>query len=386
MLAERHPAPFPAAPDGSADEADLLARVGRCRELAAGLAHPERHFCLQRFDLARLRQRFGTRWELLRPRAAQLIRGGLARELAAEELQVDPGGDHVLAVRAALDRRAVERHGQLLAAEVTARLCGTIPSGAVVRVATHAFDPRSGLAGATGGEIAAGLVRWLAAAGRNDAEARPAQAVEARFSPVLHFRKRLVSAYRLLPADGGQSDALWALTAADRWLREAVRAREPALILPVRHATLTDTRRRQAFQRQCSLLPACGRCRLVLELLDMTASPAERLGELVGGLHQVCLALVVRLDTPASGLDHLRAAGVRGVSLAAGGLDERAPAELATVAGRARIAGLRSLLLDLAAPAQCRAAVAAGIDHLSGDALLPNLPRPGRAVMLARGR
>lgn len=383
MLAERPPAPTTApAAGGDADEAELLARVARCRELAAGLAHPERHFCLQLFDLARLRQRFGTRWELLRPRAAQLICGGLVRELAADELQIDPGGDLVLAVRAVSDRRMVERHGQLLAADVTARLCGTIPSGAVVRVATYGFDPRSGLVGASGKELAAGLAHWLAAAGRDGAEARPASARDARFSPVLHFRKRLVSAYRLTAADGGQADDVWALAMVEGWLREAPPARAPALIAPVCHATIADTRRRQAFLRQCALLPAQARRRLVLELLDPRPSDMT---ELVARLRPFCLAVVARVASPGCALDPLSATGIRGVSLAADAQDGAALAGLATLAGRARIAGLRSLLVEVALPSQCRAAFAAGIDHVSGDALLPALPRPGRAVMLARG-
>ncbi|MFO1048360.1 MAG: hypothetical protein U1E52_10730 [Geminicoccaceae bacterium] len=384
MLAERLPAPVTApAAAGNAGEAELLARVSRCRELAAGLAHPERHFCLQLFDLARLRQRFGTRWELLRPRAAQLICGGLVRELAADELQIDPGGDFVLAVRAAPDRRVVERHGQLLAADVTARLCGTIPSGAVVRVATYAFDPRSGLVGASGDELAAGLAHWLAAVGRNDAEARPTSAVEARFSPVLHFRKRLVSAYRLTAADGRQPDDVWALAMVEGWLRDGAHARTPALIAPVCHATVADSRRRQAFIKQCALLPAMAQRRLVLELPD---PPPSLMGEVVAGLRPFCLALVARVGSPERDLGPLSAAGIRGVSLAADALDAGALAGLATLAGRARIAGLRSLLVEVALPSQCRAAFAAGIDHVSGDALLPALPRPGRAVMLARGR
>lgn len=384
MLAERHPAHVTAsAAAGNADEAELLARVSRCRELAAGLAHPERHFCLQLFDLTRLRQRFGTRWELLRPRAAQLICGGLGRELAADELQIDPGGDLVLAVRATPDRRVVERHGQLLAADVTARLCGTIPSGAVVRVATYGFDPRSGLVGTSGEELAAGLAHWLAAVGRNDPEARQASALEPRFHPVLHFRKRLVSAYRLTAADGRQPDDVWALAMAAGWLREASHVREPALIAPVCRATIADTRRRQAFLKQCALLPARAQRRLVLELLD---PPPGLMADLVAGLGPFCLALIARVTSPDCDLDPLSVAGIRGVSLAADAFDAGALAGLATLAGRARIAGLRSLLVEVALPAQCRAAFAAGIDHVSGEALLPALSRPGRAVMLAHGR
>ena len=143
--------------------AELLARAMRCRQAAAGLAHPERHFSLQGFDLSRLRLRFGSRWHGLRPRAAELIRAGLARELTEDELQLDTGGDLLLAIRAAPDRRTVERQGELLAAEVTGRLCGTVPAGAIVRVVTRPFDPTSGLAADCPEALATALARHLLA-------------------------------------------------------------------------------------------------------------------------------------------------------------------------------------------------------------------------------
>jgi hypothetical protein len=46
---------------------------------------------------------------------------------------------------------------------------------------------------------------------------------------------------------------------------------------------------------------------------------------------------------------------------------------------------MRSALVDVAAPPWCRVACAAGVDHVSGDALMPTLARPGRAFLVARG-
>ena len=42
-------------------------------------------------------------------------------------------------------------------------------------------------------------------------------------------------------------------------------------------------------------------------------------------------------------------------------------------------------LADVPTPSLCRAARAAGIDHVSGDALMPALPLPGRAFVVTRG-
>ena len=96
------------------------------------------------------------------------------------------------AIRAASDRREVARHGELLAAEVTARLCGTIPAGAIVGVLTQAFDPTVGLIGASPEEMAAALERQVRGTEDGDAAAIAASVslVPPRFEPVLHLRKR----------------------------------------------------------------------------------------------------------------------------------------------------------------------------------------------------
>ncbi|MGE3293155.1 MAG: hypothetical protein AB7I59_16845 [Geminicoccaceae bacterium] len=372
-----------------AGAAELLARVARCRQAAAGLDHPERHFSLQAFDLSRIRLRFGPRWHGLRPHAVELIRAGLARELAQDELQLDTGGDLLLAIRAASDRRVIERHGELLAAEVTARLCGTIPTGAIVRVATQPFDPALGLAGDCPEEVAAALVRHIlgrAGEGAGGAALRP-ECPAPRFSPVLHLRKRLVSAYRLSSPDPALADDLWAVETAHACLGDAAGGRAPALIVPVHYATLAEMRAREAHLRTLRQLPERSRRRLVHEVLDLPERlPQARARELLAYLRPMCLALVVRSPAPASDLDHLAHSGAHGVSLAAPAADEASASALRTFAGRARIGGLRSLLLDITDPEQCRLALQAGLDHLGGEALLPAMPRLGRAFMVARGR
>ena len=173
--------------------------------------------------------------EGLRYRAVGQIQTGLARELGDEELAIDGGGDLLFAIHSAPDRREVERHGELLAAEVTARLCGTLPGGAIVRVTTLPFDPTTELVGATTAEIAASLARRLdptATADQATTERRGAVALRPRFGPLLHLRKRLVSAYRLETADGSDVSELhpaetdaWALELVAGQLRGATHGR-----------------------------------------------------------------------------------------------------------------------------------------------------------------
>ncbi len=395
MLAQpTHPPRAAATVLAGTDEAGLLAQVERCRLAAVPLAHPERQFSLQVFDLGRLRARLGLRWDSLRSRAVGQIRTGLARELGKEELAIDGGGDLLFAIRAAADRREVERHGELLAADVTARLCGTLPGGAIVRVTTLPFDPSTELIGATTAEIAAALARCMdppAMADTATSGRRGAIALRPRFGPLLHLRKRLVSAYRLDMADGSDASELrpadidaWALELAAGQLRSEPR-RDPALVVPVHFATLTDMRSREAYARSCRALPSRSVRRLILEVLGLPPGlPQARAREFLALLRPFALALVVRLPQPQVDLAQLEDCGARGVSLSAAALDEDTIPALAAFVGRVRIAGMRSLLVDAATPATYRAALAAGIDHLGGEALLPGLPRPGRAFLVTR--
>jgi hypothetical protein len=200
------------------------------------------------------------------------------------------------------------------------------------------------------------------------------------------LRKRLVSAYRLTSPDPAAADDLWAIAMANACLRETAGARAPALIVPVHYATLAEMRAREAYLGQCRQLPGHSRRRLVQEVLDLPPGlPQARVRELLAYLRPMSLALVVRLPAPASDLAQLVHTGARGVSIAASVTDASDPA-LPVLVGRARIAGLRSLLVDISDPGQCRLALQAGLDHLCGEALLPALPRPGRAFMIARGR
>ena len=124
------------------DEAGLLAQVERCR-LAAVPSRtsraPVQPSGVRSRSLARSARPALGRVAISgrgpdpnRPRARTRRRGAGDRRRRATSC---------LRSASAPDRREVERHGELLAAEVTARLCGTLPGGAIVRVTTLPFDP-----------------------------------------------------------------------------------------------------------------------------------------------------------------------------------------------------------------------------------------------------
>lgn len=389
VAAVRHDTPGPHAFGGS----DLAERLARCRAAAATATADVRPFCLQLFDLARLRARIGWRWEALGPRALELLQGGLQRELGPADLLVDDGADRLFLVRATADRRQAERHAELLAAEVTARLCGTIPGGASIRVVTLPFDPALELADTT---TVAGLRDRLAHVARGPVHDAPAwlepPGIRARYRPVLHLRKRLVSAYSLAalveaPAiDGGDDIDGWVVRRAAELLQPRRHRAEPALIVPLHHTSLASMRSRERLGQLCRELPARAHRQLVVELVGLPPDlPQPRARELVAWLRPFCLAVLVRLERPESGIAHLAGTGTRGVScvlpheLAV----EGGQACLADLAGRARSGGLRTMLADVDGPRLCRWAAAAGIDHVCGDGLLPPMARPGRAFRVA---
>ena len=141
-------------------------RCGRC---AGTRPSAERDFSLHMFELARMKARLGPRWAEHRSRALAMLDAGLDREPARCDLRLDNGDTRYFAIRTADDRRDVRRQAELLAADVTARLCGTLPGGATIRVTTLAIDPEAALAGITSGTEL--LDRLEALTHRDDASA-----------------------------------------------------------------------------------------------------------------------------------------------------------------------------------------------------------------------
>ncbi|HEX6013721.1 MAG TPA: hypothetical protein VFY87_18365 [Geminicoccaceae bacterium] len=398
------------------DQAAFRERVAACRRAYLALPPSQRHGSVQVVDLGRMRLRFGTRWAELRPRAWAMVEGTLGRELGPGDLYLRVDENRLYVLRLGADRREVERRGELLAADATARLCGTLAGGVAVRVTTSAFDLDLGLADLATFEqlqqrieAAAGLVVGDGEAGRRLDRCGELQP---RFRPTFHLRKRLVSAYQLvaaatgldgrlepasifLPDDDGGANTFRA--ELDGWsLRQAIgvlaaprgAGQEPGLIVPVHYGTLAAMRSRNPFTSDCHRLPPASSRRLVFEVLGLPSGlPQARVRELMAYLTPFCRAIVARVPPDAFGTDRLASTGIGGLSLAATALDPAdgtAETRIAEFAGTARVLGMRSLLVEAGTARFCRAALAARADYVSGDGLMPPLPRPGGIFLASR--
>src|SRR4051795_5247253 len=182
----------------SAGNTDCGQHIQACRAAYLAQAPGARLGALQTIELGRLRARMGRRWSELRDRVVGLVEQALARELAAGDLYVDSQADLLHVVRVGRGRAEVERHGELVAAEGTARPWGTVPRGVSLSARTLPFDPGGLLHEAM---TAAELRDCLDACAQRH-ERCPAAAggtlpagLQPRFQPILELRKRLVSAY-----------------------------------------------------------------------------------------------------------------------------------------------------------------------------------------------
>ena len=331
----------------------------------------------------------------------------LARGLAPDELCVPGGEDRLYLLRVGPDRREHARHGELLAAEATARLCGTIPGGAGIHVRTWPFDLDAGLAGV---DTMTELQARLAAATDETRHAAPGpyaayvNRLEPRFRPLLNPHKRLVSAYHLAHGEHGpafsrmptQDDELaaeldgWCLRQAAALLVPVRGRRRAGLLVPVHYGTLATMRWREPFTHLCRRLPLGAARRLIFEVLGLSQGlPQPRVRELMAYIRPFCATIVVRLPPGLPRIEHLASSGVRGLSLAAAGPDgdERAaPAGIAALVATARAVGMRSLLVEIASASAARAALSAGVDHAGGDALIPAMRRLGPPILLPAQR
>ncbi|MEZ5862455.1 MAG: hypothetical protein R3D28_26370, partial [Geminicoccaceae bacterium] len=264
---------------------------------------------------------------------------------------------------------------------------------------------------------------------------------EALFQPILHVRKRLVAGYALTPMLDGEAGRQGVAelcpvslngvfdAAVDRWsigqVAPHLHAARAALRLTLHYSTLATMRHREQLILACRRLPAGAGRRLIIEIAGLPASlPQARVRELVSYLRPFAVAIVVRIEpdllaAAGSGdrtpgrlsmiTDNLQASGVAGISAllrssgTGSGDDDDSDAEgraatdgeagaaatlLTGLAALGRAAGLRTCALlesgGGAGAGSVRAAIAAGIDYLSGEALLPPTLLPGRVIALPR--
>ena len=354
------------------DDRTIVAQVERCRQAFLDLGSDTGRAGLQVVDLSRLRQRLGPRWPALKDRVLEVIQGTITRELGANDLCV-PGGDgRLFLLRVGPDRGELARHSELLAAEATARLCGTIPAGAAIRVHTHPFDADRNLATIASTAALRALFEGCTAPPANAGSASLERQLKARFRPLLNPRKRLVSAYQLAGFEQGSSNLLAPFQLArssdtddaaaaelDRWsLKQASLALTPpspraavGLVVQLHYTTLAAMRWREEYIRLCRQLPPNSGRRLIFEVLELPAwLPQSRVRELMAYLRPFCGAIVVRLRTTSMHVEHLVGTGIRGLSLAGASPatdPNTPPASIKGLGELASIHAMRSLVVEL---------------------------------------
>jgi hypothetical protein len=366
-------------------------------------------------DLEELRRRFASRWSQAREKAMQLVEAAIARRLGPNDLYLALPGERVVLLLTDVERAAAERLARRIAGEITDRLCGMIPGGVACRASGTTLDLVADLEGVADLEAVEALLDAAAPAddGADAALAAVAASHEPRYAPVLNVAKRLISIQALSgaarsgvtgPPPAGEAGA----AAHDRWLvATATRLLgnpgfRAGVLIQLGYPTLASMRHREPLMLACRRLPAAARRRLLVELVGLPPTlPQARVRELVSYLKPFTIGVMVRLDRVAlagarpgarPAVDtQLAGTGIAGLSLDLAAAAEAGGAGLAPSAvplaalhAVARQFGLRSLCHVGADRRLCRAALVSGIDHLTGEALLPPTPRPGRVVALGR--
>ena len=392
---------------------EFLNRLSAVRRACLALGRDSGQTCLQLLDLEQIRYRFGRRWTALRPKIFGIVETSLQRDLGRDDAYVAVSETLLYVFRLGPKRQDAERRGWLVAADITEKLCGAIPGGVAVTVRTVPFDVSAGLAGVTSLEQLRNRVEAFSRS-VDDAELRAfldhAAQLQPLFRPTINLRKRLISAYHLEPVLQGPGDSRrpvstlcprslngifdaeadnWSIQQLGRLLLAPGAARQRAcIIVPVHYETLAAMRLREPFLLTCRQLPRTSIRQLVLEILGLPPGmPQSRVRELMAYVRPFCLTIVARLPHDVLYAEHLANSGITGLSLRLDRPDPEASATadiLHMLVDTARAQRMRSLLVDARSVQLCHAALRAGVDQLNGEAFMPAVRQPGRAILVGR--
>lgn|GEM_PF-6062477 len=392
---------------------EFATRIARLRKAHRELSGRRDAGSLGIIDLAPIKERMGSRWDLVRPIVWANVEACLARGLRDVELYVAADEVTVWVLALARERPELERRLALIAADIGERLLGVAPGGAGPVARTLPFDYETELATLAG---MVGLRERVRRAQRQLLEAEAALLREhaselvALYRPVLALRVPLIVGFRAFARLATATGALvvpWTLcpdpaTGAfdaelDRWLLGQAmahlvpgrpKAELPVLAVPVHRSTLATPGFRAPWLNLLSELPAVMIPRLILELVDRTPRrPPADLRGMLASLEGRVAFVIVRVPPDPSAIAPLAGSGARAASIDASTLDPTDPgtvARLAELAAACRAAGLRSLLVPVASPALAEQARAAEIDYIAGDACLPPLRTPGAPMDLRK--
>ncbi len=403
--------------------ASFASRLAAFRKAVLEQPQPRLYSALQILDFGQIHLRFGRRWEDLREKIFLIIEHALDRAIGPDDLYLMVDEEHAYLLLTGRRRAEAEARTRLVAGEITQRLCGLVPGGIALRVQTLPFDFDTGLKDV----VSPRQLRERIAALHRELEDRERRVFRdnvmhfrARYRPLVHLRKSLVSAYRvevLLRDPNGQErpaasvceerisglfDAEldgWALRRTGEALR-ALRDRLRAfLVLPLHYETLAARRLRDPYLQHCRALPARSSRHLVFELLDLPPGmPQSSLRELLAYLRPFAFTFAARIEPELLTVEHLEGCGIRFLTANWYGerlVEETITAErrriaiwdhrsLAQLAALGHGAAMRAAMLEIEEPAALQAVAAAGIDYGGGPLIAPPLAEP-RARHAAAG-
>ncbi len=393
--------------------ASFASRLAAFRKAVLSQPQPRLYSALQILDFGQIHLRFGRRWEELREKIFLIIEHALDRAIGPDDLYLLVDEEHAYLLLTGRRRAEAEARARLVAAEITQRLCGLVPGGTAMRVRTLPFDFDSGLRDV----VSPRQLHERIATFNRQLEDRERRAFRdhvmhfrARYRPLVHLRKSLVSAYRVeallrrpdapeAPAEtvceeriNGVFDAEldgWILRRAGEALR-ALRGRLRAfLVLPVHYETLAARRLRDSYLPHCRALPANAARHLVFELLDLPPGmPQASLQELVSYLRPFAFTLAARIEPELLTAEHLEGCDIRFLTASwygerpAEDSGERERVELWDRADIARFvvlgreARMRTAMLEIEETGALQAVAAAGIDYGGGPLIAPPLAEP----------
>ncbi|MEZ5824185.1 MAG: hypothetical protein R3C97_05460 [Geminicoccaceae bacterium] len=406
----------PRSPSGlnPLDFGDFAKRIEAFRK--AHLTFPDHRTkgCLQILELDRVRFRFGLRWQSIKEKAFQMVESSLHKNLGEHDIYVANGENEIYVLSTGLDHASAETRGRLIAAEITGRLCGTVPGGTAIRVKTMPFDFGRGLQDITSFQQ---LLKRVESYGKtidaaevtlfNDNVAN----MRLRYRPTVSLREQVIGIYHadlvyreedgiIVPVDvicpnsvNGVFDAevdKWAVAQVMPAIKEAASLDErPIIVVPLHFETLSTMRFRDPFIELCRTLPDASDEILYFEIIGIPLSmPQSRVRELMAYIKPFCREIVARLETGSIVGDHVESCGIGILSLDIGSVDPEAESTrvgLEKFAELAKHLAMTPLLVNAWSVSLSHVAYKAGVSLLNGDAFMPAIGKPGKVVDLGAG-
>jgi GGDEF domain-containing protein len=365
---------------------------------------------LQVLGLETVKKRFGARWQTARDQVLRMVEQCIVRSITPDDVFVRMGEEQYVVLFCSSTRAEARATARRIAAAIDERLSGVIPGENQVSVRGVVVEldrpplPES-IASPEGLAQQVAKAETKAAADERAAFDEMASRLRLSFWPMANLKKRLISSYDAqvgregegsaakLPSESGGVGELdcaldcYALREAGKWLaRRPKLGHKATLMVPVRFDTLAVKVHRTAYLEACGTLPDQARGRLLLKIVDFPDTMLQaRLQGVLAYVSPFVLGFVARVPLGYRGFDQL--AGLRVLAIATEGKHlgrptEKDTEELRKLANQAALRNVRVILLGVPSIEAGTVARRAGVDYVTGAAILPKLPAPGRVFPL----